>query len=110
MAGVAHLKCNVFALFAHTGSKQTAILAGASRAVTPFPVVEGPGIAGVLAWCKGRHFSGNWVACLSTCGILQTDFESLTFPSTFVGKVFGVIAAFAANFRRLRCVPPFYSS
>lgn len=34
---VGHLMRNVFALFAHTGSKQTAILAGAPRIASLFP-------------------------------------------------------------------------
>lgn len=37
---VGHLMRNVFALFAHTGSKQTAILAGALRNASLFPAEE----------------------------------------------------------------------
>lgn len=83
--GVAHLKRNVFALFAHTGSKQTAILAGASRAGLPFPVVGVPLIL-------HSRLSGDKSQCLSTCGIPQPDFrrrlQVINIYATFVGQLF----------------------
>lgn len=83
---VGHLMRNVFALFAHTGSKQTAILAGALRNASLFPADERGGRCKrekKIERERDRVRPGDWqlldtqielkVAtlsqCLSTCGI-----------------------------------------
>lgn len=80
---VGHLMRNVFALFAHTGSKQTAILAGALRNASLFLAEEQGGRERERKRGRDRVRAVEWqlldtqielkVAtlsqCLSTCGI-----------------------------------------